>query len=59
MISVGVTQPGVTATSCRTHQSTTSSLKPGDTMKPAPISTAFLHCSRVITVPAPTSISGH
>ena len=29
MISVGVTQPGVTATSCRTHQSTTSSLKPG------------------------------
>ena len=59
MISVGVTQPGVTPTPCSIHQTTISSLKPGETMNFAPHATAFLHCSSVMTVPAPTSISGH
>ena len=58
MISVGVTQPGVTATPFSTHQRTTSSSKPGETMNLAPISTALLHCRSVTTVPAPTSMSG-
>ena len=58
MISVGVTQPGVTVTSFSTHQRTTSSSKPGDTINFAPHSTACLHCSSVTTVPAPTNISG-
>ena len=35
-----------------------SSSKPGETIKPAPADTAALHCSRFMTVPAPTSISG-
>ena len=58
VISVGVTQPGVTATPLSTHQRTTSSSKPGETMNLAPHSTACLHWSRVMTVPAPTSMSG-
>ena len=58
MISVGVTQPGVTATPFSTHQRTTSSSKPGATMNFAPHSTALRHWSSVMTVPAPTSISG-
>ena len=59
MISLGVTQPGVTATLFSTHQRTTSSSNPGDTMNFAPRETAFWHCSSVMTVPAPTVISGH
>ena len=58
MISVGVTQPGVTATPFSTHQRTTSSSKPGATMNFAPHSTALRHWASVMTVPAPTSISG-
>ena len=59
MISVGVTQPGVTAMPCSTHQLTTSGSKPGATMNFAPHATACSHCASVMTVPAPTSISGH
>ena len=59
MISEGVTQPGTTGTWCSTHQDATSPSKPGVTMNLAPSSTACLHWSRVMTVPAPTSISGH
>ena len=58
MISLGVTQPGVTAIPFSTHQRTTSSSKPGETINLAPHSTACLHCSSVMTVPAPTSMSG-
>ena len=57
MISLGVTQPGVTAMPFSTHQRTTSSSKPGETINFAPHSTACLHCSSVMTVPAPTNIS--
>jgi len=46
MISVGVTQPGVTATPFSTHQRTTSSSKPGATMNFAPHSTALLDVER-------------
>ena len=55
---LGVTQPSVMATLLSTHHFTTSLSKPGETMNLAPISTAFWHCSSVMTVPAPTSMSG-
>src|SRR5665648_31703 len=57
VISVGVTQPGVTATLLSAHHITSSRLNPGDTMNFAPASTHFFPCSNVRTVPAPTSIS--
>ncbi len=43
MISLGVTQPGVIGTLRSTHQRTTSSSKPGETINFAPHSTACLH----------------
>ena len=58
MISDGATQPGVTVIPALMQYFMISSSKPGETIKPAPADTAALHCSRFMTVPAPTSISG-
>ena len=58
MISLGVTQPGQTATSCSTHHETTASSNPGDTIKRAPHATAAYIAPGGQPFPAPTSISG-
>ena len=58
IISVGVTQPGITSTPCSTQNLTTSSQNPGETINCAPARTASRHCSMVVTEPAPTTISG-
>ena len=57
-MSDGLEQPGVIGMLRFWQYCTTFSLKPGLTMKRAPASMARSTCSVVMTVPAPTSMSG-
>ena len=52
-----VAMPGKQGMPTSWHRTTTSSSKPGDTMKLAPVSTASSTCLGVRTVPAPTRMS--
>ena len=58
-ISEGVHTPGTTGILFSLHHFTVSGLSPADTMNCAPAATAFFAISGLITVPAPTTISGH
>ncbi len=58
MISLGVTTPGRMGSCFAMQAAITPSSLPGDTMNCAPAAAACASCSREITVPAPTSISG-
>ena len=57
-ISLGVHTPGQQGTSCSLHHLTVSGLSPADTMNWAPALTAFSAREGLMTVPAPTTISG-
>mmetsp|Transcript_126313 Transcript_126313/g.252381 ORF Transcript_126313/g.252381 Transcript_126313/m.252381 type:complete len:209 (-) Transcript_126313:25-651(-) len=57
-ISVGVATPGITGIPRARHQRTTSGLRPGDTIKRAPASTAFAACAGDRIVPAPRMAPG-